>query len=78
MAACKDYEEKQGGGSKELGGAGSAWHRWEARAFRVQPGGKANGLRAIEAEALVPDARVFVLRVRHNGTIDEASRGHHT
>ena len=28
-AACKDYEEKQGGGSKELGGAGSAWHRWE-------------------------------------------------
>ncbi len=73
VAACKDYEEKQGGGSKELGGAGSAWHRWEARAFRVQPGGKANGLRVIEAEALVPDARVFVLRVRHNGAIDEAS-----
>ena len=39
-AACKDYEEKQGGGSKELGGAGSAWHRWEMRAFRVQHGGK--------------------------------------
>jgi putative transport protein len=73
VAACKDYEEKQGGGSKELGGAGSAWHRWEARAFRVQPAGKASGLRAIEAEALVPDARVFVLRVRHNGTIGEAS-----
>src|SRR6201993_825454 len=54
VAACKDYEEKQGG-SKELGGAGSAWHRWEVRAFRVQPGGKAKGLRAIEAEALVPD-----------------------
>ena len=38
--ACKDYEEKQGGAIKELGGAGSAWHRWEVRAFRVKPGGK--------------------------------------
>jgi len=71
-AACKDYEEKQGG-TKEMGGAGSAWHRWEVRAFRVQPGGRANGLRAVEAEALVPDARVFVLRVRRNGMIEEAT-----
>ena len=71
-AACKDYEEKHGG-AKELGGAGSAWHRWELRAFRVQPGGKAVGLRAAEAEALVPDARVFVQRIRRNGTIEEAT-----
>src|ERR1700746_205119 len=61
-AACKEYEEKQGGGGKEYGGAGSAWHRWEARAFEVQPGGLAIGLRAMEAEAMIPDARVFVLR----------------
>jgi putative transport protein len=72
VAACKDYEEKQGG-TKEMGGAGSAWHRWELRAFRVQPGGKAVGLRAAEAEALVPDARVFVQRIRRNGTIEEAT-----
>jgi putative transport protein len=72
VAACKDYEEKQGG-TKELGGAGSAWHRWELRAFGVQPGGKAVGLRAAEAEALVPDARVFVQRIRRNGTIEEAT-----
>ena len=71
-AACKEYEEKYGG-KKELGGAGSAWHRWEVRAFRVQPGGKVNGLRAVEAEALIPDARVFVLRLRRNGVIQEAS-----
>jgi putative transport protein len=71
-AACKDYEEKQGG-TKEMGGAGSAWHRWEVRAFRVQPGGKVVGLRAVEAEALVPDARVFVLRIRRNGTIEDAT-----
>lgn len=72
VKACKDYEEKAGG-TKELGGAGSAWHRWEARAFRVQPGGKVNGLRVIEAEALVPQARVFVQRIRRNGVIQEAT-----
>lgn len=72
VAACKDYEEKQGG-SKELGGPGSAWHRWEMRAFRVQPGGKVNGLNAVEAEAMVPNARVFVMRLRRNGVIEEAA-----
>ncbi|HEY7650108.1 MAG TPA: aspartate-alanine antiporter [Methylomirabilota bacterium] len=72
-AAAKDYEAKQGG-TREMGGAGSAWHRWEMRAFRVRPGGKAVGLRAIEAEALVPDARVFIERIRRsNGTIEEAT-----
>jgi len=72
VAACKDYEEKQGG-SKELGGPGTAWHRWEVRAFRVQPGARVVGLRAVEAEALVPDARVFVMRVRHNGVVHDAT-----
>ncbi len=71
-AACKDYEAKQGGG-EEMGGSGSGWHRWEIRAFRVREGGKAVGLRAVEAEALVPDARVFVLRIRRNGTIEDAT-----
>ena len=72
VAACKDYEEKQGG-KKELGGPGTAWHRWEVRAFRVQHGSKVSGLRAIQAEALVPDARVFVLRVRHNQAVEDAT-----
>jgi len=71
-AACKDYEEKQGG-KKELGGAGYAWHRWEMRAFRVQAGGKVVGLRAAEAEALVPNSRIFVSRLRRNGSIEEAT-----
>src|SRR5216117_2053902 len=71
-AACKDYEEKQGG-VKELGGAGSAWHRWEIRAFALQPNSRVEGLRATEAEALVPDARVFILRLRRDGKIEEAS-----
>jgi putative transport protein len=72
VKACKEYEEKFGG-TKEMGGAGSAWHRWVVRAFRVQTGGKAVGLRAAEAEAMIPDARVFVLRLRRNGAIEEAS-----
>jgi putative transport protein len=72
-AACKDYEQKFGGGSKELGGPGTAWRRWEVRAFRVAKGGRAVGLRASEAEAMVPDARVFILRLRRNGKIEEAA-----
>jgi putative transport protein len=71
-AAAKDYEAKHGG-TKEMGGAGSAWHRWELRAFRVRQGGKAVGLRAAEAESLVPDARVFVQRIRRGGTIEDAT-----
>ncbi len=71
-AACKEYEEKQGG-TKEMGGAGSAWNRFELRAFRVQPGGRAVGLRVAEAEASVPDARIFILRIRRNGQIEEAT-----
>lgn len=71
-AACKDYEEKQGG-TKALGGAGSAWHRWEVRAFLVKPGSIVSGLRAVEVEALIPDARIFVLRLRRNGVVEEAT-----
>jgi putative transport protein len=71
-AACKDYEEKNGG-SKELGGPGTAWRRWEVRAFRVQPGARVIGLRAVEAEGLIPQARIFVQRIRRNGVIEEAN-----
>src|SRR6185503_14605983 len=64
VAACKDYEVKHGGGKKELGGAGSAWHRWVLRAYKVRQGGKAVGLRAAEAESLVAGARLFIQRIR--------------
>jgi putative transport protein len=71
-AACKDYEQKQGG-VKELGGPGTAWRRWEVRAYQVQKGGKAAGMRVLDAEAQVPDARLFVLRLRRNGKLEEAT-----
>lgn len=70
-AACKEYEE-QNGGTKDIGGAGTGWHRWELRAFRVKQGGRAVGMRAAEAEAMVPDSRVFVQRIRRNGSVEEA------
>jgi putative transport protein len=72
VAACKDYEERFGG-KHDIGGPGTGWHRWELRAFRVKQGGKVVGLRAAEAEALVPDSRVFVQRIRRNGSVEEAT-----
>src|SRR6185436_5590997 len=72
-AACKDYEEKHGGGKKELGGPGTGWTRWVLRAYKIRQGGKAAGLRAAEAESLVPDARLFVQRVRRDGKIIDAT-----
>jgi putative transport protein len=72
VAACKAYESRQGG-TVEMGGSSSAWHRWELRAFRVAIGGRAVGLTAVAAEALVPGARVFIQRIRRGGKIEEAT-----
>jgi len=72
VTACKDYEQKQGG-VKELGGPGTAWRRWEVRAYRVAEGGRVVGLRVSEAEALLPDTRIFMLRVRRDGKIEDAA-----
>ena len=73
VAACKDYQEKFGGGRKDVGGAGSAWQRWVLRAYKVRSGGQAAGLRVAEAEALVGDARIFVQRMRRDGQIIDAT-----
>jgi putative transport protein len=73
VTACKDYEEKNGGGRKDLGGAGSAWQRWVLRAYKVRSGGQAAGLRVTEAESLVADARLFVQRIRRDGKIIDAT-----
>src|SRR3954468_4974682 len=71
-AACKRYEEKHGG-KKQLGGAGTAWHQFELRAFRVKEGGPVVAKTAQEAEALVPGQRVFVQRIRRGGELMEAT-----
>ena len=73
VAACKDYVEKQGGGPRQAGGPGTAWQRWAVRAYRVREGGKAVGLRVADAEAMVPETRLFVQRIRRDGQIMEAA-----
>ncbi|HEX2336133.1 MAG TPA: TrkA C-terminal domain-containing protein, partial [Hyphomicrobiaceae bacterium] len=71
-AECKRYEAQMGG-EKEVGGSGTAWHRFELRAFRVRPGGPVVDKTASEAEALFPQARIFVERIRRGGKIIEAT-----
>ena len=70
--ACKRYEIEHGG-KKEAGGAGTAWHQFELRAFRVKEGGPVVGKTAQEAESLVPNQRVFVQRIRRAGEITDAT-----
>src|SRR5215831_17232267 len=70
--ACKRYEEKHGG-KRELGGPGTAWHRFELRAYRVAQGGQAVGKTTEQAEALVPNERVFIQRIRRSGKIFDAT-----
>src|SRR5215831_21068564 len=71
-AACKRYEE-QHGGKKQLGGPGTAWYRFGLRAFGVREGGLAVGKTVQEAEALLPEERVFIQRIRRGGTMMDAT-----
>src|SRR4051812_3827877 len=71
-AACKRYEEKHGG-KKEVGGPGTAWHQFEFRAFRVKERGPVVGKTIQEAEALIPDQRVFIQGIRRDGKIIDAT-----
>src|SRR6201986_2741862 len=71
-AACKRYEEEHGG-KKQTGGPGTAWHQFELRAFRVRERGPVVGKTVQEAEALIPEQRVFIQRIRQNGQIMDAT-----
>jgi putative transport protein len=71
--ACKRYEEKHSGGKKAAGGAGTAWHQFELRAFKVGQGGRAVGKTVQEAEAMLPDQRVFVQRLRRGDKLMDAT-----
>ena len=71
-AACKRYEDKHGG-KKALGGQGTAWYQHELRAFRVKEGARIVGKTAQEAEALLPEHRVFIQRLRRGDKIIDAT-----
>jgi putative transport protein len=70
VAECKRYEAEMSKGAP-AGGIESAWRQFEMRAYRIAEDGKAVGKRITEAEAMVPDARVFIERVRRDGRIIE-------
>jgi putative transport protein len=69
---CKRYEEAMGGVSGNAVGQ-SAWQSIALRAYEVKAGMRVVGKTAQEAEALVPDARIFVQRIRRDGAILEAT-----
>jgi putative transport protein len=71
-AACKRYEEKHGG-KKAVGGPGTAWHQFELRAFRVQERARIVGKTVREAEALLPEERVFIQSIRRREQIIDAT-----
>jgi len=71
-AACRKYEEEHGG-KKQTGGPGTAWHQFELRAFRVRERGPVVGKTVQGAEALIPEQRVFIQRIRQSGQIMDAT-----
>lgn len=71
-AECKRYEAEHGG--KKAGDtAGTAWHRFELRAFEVREDGVVVGRTAQEAESLIPDHRVFIERIRRGDKMIDAT-----
>ena len=70
--ACKRYEEKHGG-KKAVGGAGTAWHQFELRAYRVREGARIVGMTVEEAERLVPEQRVFIQGIRRGADVMDAT-----
>jgi putative transport protein len=71
-AACKRYEERHGG-KRQAGGPGTAWYQFELRAYRVRAGGQIVGKTVQQAEALLPEQRVFIQRIRRGETLIDAT-----
>lgn len=71
-AECKRYEAEHGG-TKDVGGAGTAWHHYELRAYKVRENGRVVGKTVHDAESLIPDQRVFIERYRRGGKIEDAT-----
>ena len=65
---CKRYEKEHSAG-EPAGGMASAWHRFDLRAFKIKPDGQAVGKSVAQAEALHPDIRIFIERIRSGGKI---------
>ncbi|MCK0198725.1 aspartate-alanine antiporter [Ancylobacter sp. 6x-1] len=65
--------EKALGIKRPLADTVSGYRQFEFRAYRVVEGGRAAGKTVIEAEHLVPDSRLFILRVNRGGATRDAT-----
>ncbi|MGC4073705.1 MAG: TrkA C-terminal domain-containing protein [Nibricoccus sp.] len=65
--------EAEYGIKRNESGVTSAWRPYEIRSYRLAEGGKAAGKSIGEIEGLIPDARLFVERVRRGTEIIESS-----
>ena len=72
-AEAKKVEDKLGIRPAKLG-VTSAWQPIGFRAYRIPIGGGAVGKTIVEAEKSVPNARLFVERIRRNGEIFSPAR----
>jgi putative transport protein len=71
--ACKEYEQAHGG-DRALGGLGDAWQAYEVRAFKIAADSQVVGKTVDQVEAMFPnEARMFVLRVRRDGALHDAT-----
>jgi len=66
--ACKEYEREMSKGGPETG-MNTAWHKLEMRAYEVPADSRIVGMTVKEAEALLPDTRVFVEGIRRGKKI---------
>lgn len=65
--------EAELGLKRTTAGVASAWRTFSVRAYRIAADGAAVNRTVTEAEALVPQARVFVMRIRRGEQILEAT-----
>ncbi|MEX3896240.1 aspartate-alanine antiporter [Paraburkholderia sp. BR10954] len=72
VKACKEYEASLGG-TQQIISAGSAWHQYELRAFRIASESPFVGLTVRQVEALETEGmRLFIERIRRGTAIEEA------
>jgi putative transport protein len=69
LRAEAEKVEKELGIDRAAPNVVSAWRPFEMRAYRIAPGGAVVGMTVASAEALLPDARVFIERIRRDGTL---------
>jgi putative transport protein len=65
--------ERELGITRTTAGVASAWRRFEVRAYRIAQGAPIVGMSMAAAEASFPEHRLFVQRLRRQGTILEGS-----